>query len=76
MRNSKKDHISKRCRKAMRDFIFHFGYNPGLPEKLDFDEDVYSEHLEKSVTDDFDYTIELYGTMPRVNGDPNRLIID
>ncbi len=70
------NYISKRCRKAMRDFIFHFGYNPGFPKKLDFDEDVYAEHLEKSVADDFDYTIELYGTIPGVKGDPNRLIID
>ena len=75
MRNSK-DYIGKRCRKAKRDLIYHFGYNPGHPEKLDFDEDVYSEHLEKSVADDFDYTIELYGTIPSVDGDPNRLIID
>ena len=70
------EYIGKRCREAMRTFIFHFGYIPGLPEKLDFDEDIYSEHLEKSVADDFDYTIELYGTIPSVNGDPNRLIID
>lgn len=32
--------------------------------------------LKKSVADDFDYTIELYGTIPSVDGDPNRLIID
>ena len=46
-------------------FWDHFLYSPNLPPNLDFDQDEYAELLLKCIEDDFDYTIELYGTVPR-----------
>jgi hypothetical protein len=32
--------------------------------------------VEKCINDDFDYTIELYGTVPLPKGNPNDILID
>lgn len=69
--------FGKRCNEAVDAFIHHFGYIPGLPELVDFDEDAYAADLERSVADNFDYTIELYDTIPSLkHRDPNEVIID
>ena len=54
--------MKKRCFKACEKFIDHFGYCAAFPEGLDFDQDEYADELLKCIEDDFDYTIEKYGT--------------
>lgn len=51
-------------------FIKHFGYCAEYPNKVDFDEDEYAELLDKCVAENFDYTIELYGTDPNYGTQP------
>ncbi len=52
---------------AMSRFTHHFGYNIWVPShmnllsKEDFKE--FSDTIDKSIADDFDYTIEKYGTV-------------
>lgn len=49
--------------KAIRAFLKHFHYTPNYPKDVKKDEsDEYNETLYKSIDDDFDYTIEKYGT--------------
>lgn len=45
-------------------FIHHFGYLPNDPIYLDDLNNEWADVLEKSVKDNFDYTIEKYGTVP------------
>ncbi len=52
----------KKLREAHEKFYMHFNYSPELPPDVDFDQDVYADELLKCVEDDFDYTIEKYGT--------------
>lgn len=49
---------------AMGKFFDTFGYFAELPPNVDFDEEEYADLLLKCVEDNFDYTIELYGTIP------------
>ena len=56
--------MRKKLKIAHSKFVHHFGYGPECPPTIDFDQDAYAEELEKSVEDDFDYTIEKYGTVP------------
>ena len=55
----------KKCFKiASCKFFSHFRYFAELPPNVDFDEEEYADLLLKCVEDNFDYTIELYGTVP------------
>ncbi len=55
--------MKKRCfRGVRRSLQDHFGYCAAFPEGLDFDQDEYADELLKCIEDDFDYTIEKYGT--------------
>ena len=56
--------MNENLEKAHSIFIHHFGYDPKTPNNIDFDQDAYAEELLKCVEDDFDYTIEKYGTIP------------
>ena len=49
---------------ATEKFFRHFGYFPKLPPNIDFDQDAYAALLDKCVEENFDYTIEKYGTVP------------
>ena len=56
----------KKCFKiASRKFFSHFRYFAELPPNVDFDEEEYADLLLKCVEDNFDYTIEMYGTIPK-----------
>ena len=57
--------MNKRLEKAFGSFFLHFGYSPEFPQNMDFDQDQFAEVLERCVTEDFDYTIEKYGTVPK-----------
>ncbi len=46
-------------------FVNNFGYSPNEPNEIFFDETKYIEILRKSIKDNFDYTIKLYGTDPK-----------
>lgn len=68
--------MNKKLDKAHTAFTMHFGYCPEFPTSIDFDQDAFAEELLKCVTDNFDYTIEKYGTVPRkMEGMPD-IIID
>ena len=54
--------LTKKFKKAHEQFVLHFGYCPNHPDEIDFDQSVYADVLIKSVKDDFDYTVEKYGT--------------
>ena len=54
--------MNEHLKKIMMDFAKHFKYSPELPSDLFFDQDEYAEELMKCIEDDFDYTIEKYGT--------------
>lgn len=51
-------------------FIRHFHYLPNYPNNADYDIEEYDQLLGKCVDDDFDYTIELYGTDPTYGTQP------
>lgn len=57
--------MTKKLSEAYWNFMQHFDYEPEFPENIDFDQDSYADELLKCVEDDFDYTIEKYGTVPR-----------
>lgn len=57
-------------------FIHHFGYCPHDPVYLDDLNNEWADVLEKSVKDDFDYTIEKYGTVPPKHLGLPKIIID
>ena len=54
--------MKERLEKVMITFAEHFGYIPKLPREIFFNQDEYAEELMKCIEDDFDYTIEKYGT--------------
>ena len=55
----------KKClSKSIDKFFDNFGYFSELPPNVDFDEEEYADLLLKCVDDNFDYTIEMYGTVP------------
>lgn len=56
---------------ALRSFIQKFGYIPNHPKELFYNESEYDKLLNKCVTDNFDYTIEKYGTDPTYGTDPH-----
>lgn len=47
-----------------KDFLKHFGYLPNNPREIRFNEEEYIDVLRKSISENFDYTVELYGTNP------------
>lgn len=62
--------MNKRLSKAYSRFREHFGYRANFPNELDFDQDKYAELLDKCVAENFDYTIEFYGTDPNYGTQP------
>lgn len=64
--------------KAERRFVDHFEYRPNHPKEIDFDIDAHIKLLDRCISEDFDYTIELYGTQPiKIRGrQPDEPIID
>lgn len=44
-------------------FLDFFGYSPNFPPSIDCDLEEYADLLLKCIKDNFDYTIELYGTV-------------
>ena len=55
--------MKKKLKKAHLQFVMHFDYCPNFPPNLDFNQEEYAELLLKCIEDDFDYTIEKYGTV-------------
>lgn len=56
--------MKQKLKKTYKDFITHFGYAPNFPNNMDFNQDEYAGYLRKYIEDNFDYTIEKYGTKP------------
>ena len=54
--------MKQNFKNARLEFIEHFKYCPNFPNDIFFDQDEYAEELMKCIEDDFDYTIEKYGT--------------
>lgn len=53
----------KKLEKARTKFVDHFHYTSKFPPDLFFDQEEYADLLLKCIEDDFDYTIEKYGTV-------------
>ncbi|MBQ8567966.1 MAG: hypothetical protein IJ446_01975 [Oscillospiraceae bacterium] len=66
----------ERYQVACSAFYDHFKYFPADPQYLDDLNNEWADTLEKSVNDDFDYTIEKYGTIPPKNFGLPETIID
>ena len=56
--------MNRKLFKIYKNFIAHFRYAPNFPNDLDFDQNEYADFLQKCIDDNFDYTIEKYGTKP------------
>lgn len=64
----------KKLKDARIKFVNHFKYSPEFPPDLYFDQEEYAELLLKCIEDDFDYTIEKYGTVvPKKMPRPERI---
>ncbi len=59
--------ITKQLDRAMTDFLKTFRYLPNYPQNMGFNQIEFAKELEKCVEDNFDYTIEKYGTLPSKN---------
>lgn len=73
------DKQTERFIESRRRFRDLFGYFPNHPNEIDFDVEVYIKLLEQCISEDFDYTIKLYGTKPvklPPGRQPGELIID
>lgn len=57
--------MTKKFDEAHFNFIKKFHYCPQLPSDVDFDQDDYANELNRCIEDNFDYTIEKYGTIPK-----------
>ena len=57
--------MKKRFNYAVNKFFDCFGYFAEYPPNVDFDEEEFADLLLKCVEDNFDYTIEMYGTIPK-----------
>lgn len=53
----------KKMKNARMKFVDHFCYSPNFPPDLFFDQEEYADLLLKCIEDNFDYTIEKYGTV-------------
>ncbi len=56
--------MSKELSIALFKFAHKFEYYPSYPQNINFDQLEYAKELEKCIEDNFDYTIEKYGTIP------------
>ena len=66
--------MNEHLRKIYLRFLEHFGYCPNFPDDIyigKFNQDEYADLLEKCIQDNFDYTIELYGTDPEYGTQPD-----
>lgn len=68
--------MNKKLNEAHGRFVYHFHYSPEFPPRIDFDQDEYADLLDKCVADNFDYTIEKYGTKPPKSFEPSDFFID
>lgn len=66
----------KKLEDAHMKFVLHFGYSPNFPSNIDFDQEIYADLLLKCIKDDFDYTIEMYGTVVPKKMPRPRIIVD
>lgn len=66
----------KKLKDARMKFVEHFNYCPNFPPNMDFDQEEYAELLLKCVENDFDYTIEKYGTVVPKKMPRPEIIID
>ena len=61
-------------------FANHFHYGCELPIDVYLEKpeaiNEFEKVVDKCITDDFDYTIKLYGTKPLTKGDPMQILID
>ncbi len=61
-------------------FSRHFGYGCKIPGYMEIDSErdfnKFSDLIDKSIEDDFDYTIEAYGTVPPKYLKTPEIIID
>lgn len=66
--------------KPVLKFNNHFGYDCQLPLKANIesetDFEAFSSFVDKCIADNFDYTIEKYGTVPPKNFGLPKIIID
>lgn len=68
--------MKRKLKKIHKAFITHFGYAPNFPNNLDFDQNEYADFLQKCIDDNFDYTIEKYGTEPPKQFGRAKILID
>ena len=64
--------LNQKFEKAHKDF----GYCPQIPNEIDFDQDAYADDLQKSITDNYDYTIKKYGTQVPKKYPKPEIIVD
>jgi hypothetical protein len=65
-----------KMQKAMSMFLDKFDYLPNYPNEVFFNEDEYADFLLKCIEDNFDYTIEKYGTIPQTADGLPEIIYD
>lgn len=68
--------MTEKLHTARRGFAGYFGYYPEFPPLVHFDQEAYAAELDKCVKDNFDYTIEKYGTIPPRSFELPDIIID
>ncbi len=68
--------IKRRLNRALYRFMCTFHYYPNWPPKIEFNQIEYAKELEKCIEDNFDYTIEKYGTVPPVYTGRQDIILD
>ena len=68
--------MKQKLKKTYKDFIAHFGYAPNVPNNIDFNQDEYAGYLRKCIKDNFDYTIEKYGTKPPKRFGRAKILVD
>lgn len=70
----------KICEDMCNEFIDKFGYFPEAPFDVVMGDikasEEYCKVLQKCIDDDSDYTIELYGTIPRTSKGLPDIIVD
>ncbi|MFI3172411.1 MAG: hypothetical protein R3Y58_08625 [Eubacteriales bacterium] len=68
------------CNKKRKEFLDEFNYLPEASFEAVMQEqeasEKYCEVLQKCIDDEFDYTIELYGTKPPKNFGGSEILID
>ena len=68
------------CSNMCSNFFDKFGYFPEAPFDAVMEDrkasEEYCKVLQKCIDDDFDYTIELYGTIPRTSKGLPDIIVD